>query len=531
MGMILSRMSVAACLLWGAGAHGDVIEFDVAKIRVYIQSSEDPPATPVGYVFNTFIDSDDGDASVAFINGNVLLEDSPGQWNYEEQFATQSMLDVAYPPGGTYTLELNGGTLGARTEQLTLTTPEEYPAAPAITPASLASMQNADPEQDLTIEWVAPDANTTVIFMSIYSDSLGDTILDDLIPVDQGSYTIPASDLLPGDTYEVEIVFVNAEIGSGSPSPGFGADALSLSGYASVTATQFTTSGAVIEFDGTILKTAFHLQTADDAVDLTPEIWTLEAFISAKDGAFKSGNVTGGAISLDLTEYSPGNWDVDDPSIEYTSKSAFDAAFPSLQNYAMSVQGGTWGERSQNFFIGSDAYPVPGQLTGSVFSNLQGMDPDTDFVLEWSQASPGVDLVAIFIDRASDFASVYEVILPATSTGVMIPAGTLQEAEEYVLGLSYVDVVQFTGDGPPAFDTTVRLGAGYLTDTIVNFATLNLNACAADLNGDGLLNFFDVSAFLVAFNAQDPSADFNGDELFNFFDVSAFLVVFQGGCL
>ena len=39
-----------------------------------------------------------------------------------------------------------------------------------------------------------------------------------------------------------------------------------------------------------------------------------------------------------------------------------------------------------------------------------------------------------------------------------------------------------------------------------------------------------MSAFLTAYNAQDPAADFNGDGLFNFFDVSAFLTGFNAGC-
>ena len=50
------------------------------------------------------------------------------------------------------------------------------------------------------------------------------------------------------------------------------------------------------------------------------------------------------------------------------------------------------------------------------------------------------------------------------------------------------------------------------------------NLCPADLNGDGELNFFDVSFFLV------NQTDYNNDGLFNFFDVSAFLVDYQGGC-
>ncbi len=54
--------------------------------------------------------------------------------------------------------------------------------------------------------------------------------------------------------------------------------------------------------------------------------------------------------------------------------------------------------------------------------------------------------------------------------------------------------------------------------------------CSADLNGDGELNFFDVSVFLNAYNAMDPAADFTGDGNFDFFDVSAFLNSYNAGC-
>ncbi|MDF1810252.1 MAG: CotH kinase family protein [Phycisphaerales bacterium] len=52
----------------------------------------------------------------------------------------------------------------------------------------------------------------------------------------------------------------------------------------------------------------------------------------------------------------------------------------------------------------------------------------------------------------------------------------------------------------------------------------------ADINEDGILNFFDVSAFLQLFAGMDPSADFNEDGRFDFFDVSAFLSAFGSGC-
>lgn len=54
--------------------------------------------------------------------------------------------------------------------------------------------------------------------------------------------------------------------------------------------------------------------------------------------------------------------------------------------------------------------------------------------------------------------------------------------------------------------------------------------CQADLTGDGSLNFFDISAFLSAFKAEDLVADFDGNGTFNFFDISAFLTAFSAGC-
>tara|TARA_E500000318_G_scaffold111291_1_gene129312 strand:+ start:72491 stop:73846 length:1356 start_codon:yes stop_codon:yes gene_type:complete len=54
--------------------------------------------------------------------------------------------------------------------------------------------------------------------------------------------------------------------------------------------------------------------------------------------------------------------------------------------------------------------------------------------------------------------------------------------------------------------------------------------CRADLNQDGSLDFFDVSAFLSAYNADDLIADFNDDGVLSFFDVSTFVQAYNAGC-
>tara|TARA_R110002072_G_scaffold42064_5_gene117632 strand:- start:81444 stop:84473 length:3030 start_codon:yes stop_codon:yes gene_type:complete len=54
--------------------------------------------------------------------------------------------------------------------------------------------------------------------------------------------------------------------------------------------------------------------------------------------------------------------------------------------------------------------------------------------------------------------------------------------------------------------------------------------CDADLTGDNKADFFDVSAFLDYFSANDPRADLDHNGMYDFFDVSVFLDYFGNGC-
>jgi glycosylphosphatidylinositol phospholipase D len=57
------------------------------------------------------------------------------------------------------------------------------------------------------------------------------------------------------------------------------------------------------------------------------------------------------------------------------------------------------------------------------------------------------------------------------------------------------------------------------------------SGCPADLNADGLLNFFDLAAYLALFSGGDPAADLAPPSgVLNFFDLSAYLSVFNAGC-
>ncbi len=54
--------------------------------------------------------------------------------------------------------------------------------------------------------------------------------------------------------------------------------------------------------------------------------------------------------------------------------------------------------------------------------------------------------------------------------------------------------------------------------------------CVADFNGDGALDFFDISDFLASFSRGLPEADINGDGDFDFFDISGYLSLYAAGC-
>lgn len=114
---------------------------------------------------------------------------------------------------------------------------------------------------------------------------------------------------------------------------------------------------------------------------------------------------------------------------------------------------------------------------------------------------------------------------------------------------------QWLRNGGPIFDNARVSGSatGFLTITDVqvsdageySLATLNgcggvisdgallevAASCPADLTGNGTLDFFDISAFISAYNAGDPGADLAAPfGSLNFFDVSAYIASYNAGC-
>lgn len=90
---------------------------------------------------------------------------------------------------------------------------------------------------------------------------------------------------------------------------------------------------------------------------------------------------------------------------------------------------------------------------------------------------------------------------------------------------------RFTSDmGPQPGSATLSMFAPGGPDSIQVPVYVPSGPCVADFNGDGVLNFFDIAAFLDAFSAGDLAADLTHDGELNFFDVAEFLGLFSDGC-
>ena len=134
------------------------------------------------------------------------------------------------------------------------------------------------------------------------------------------------------------------------------------------------------------------------------------------------------------------------------------------------------------------------------------------------------------INKHRNFASTVLFVLAANTIG----AGPEFSISSYSIaggaGIVQSDGYSLVGStGQPVVASGI-MGGGFSLTSGFTPDTGSTPPCPADLTGDGVLNFFDVSAFLSAYNAQLPEADFTGDGLLNFFDVSAFLGAYNAGC-
>ncbi|MBO6513576.1 MAG: hypothetical protein JJ974_06405, partial [Phycisphaerales bacterium] len=170
-----------------------------------------------------------------------------------------------------------------------------------------------------------------------------------------------------------------------------------------------------------------------------------------------------------------------------------------------------------------------GQITATGFNSAR--NADYSIIDQWDLTVPGTgstDADPLFADPSG-----FDYTLLTGS-----PAIDMGDNTE--LPIDYLDLdsdgdtletlpIDFAGllrqyDDPDTVDTGV--GSAPIVDAGAFEFQPTVAPCPADINIDGVLDFFDISAFLTAYAMSDPIADFSGDGNFDFFDISAFLTAY-----
>lgn len=110
------------------------------------------------------------------------------------------------------------------------------------------------------------------------------------------------------------------------------------------------------------------------------------------------------------------------------------------------------------------------------------------------------------------------------SNGISAPAGTPD-------GLNSTEVVYMPQPEPGLWTVTIRGSA--VNEGRQGFGLVavgHVSRCSADVNNDGVLDFFDYLDFVSVFAGMEPNADFNHDGEVDIFDYLDFVNAFAMGC-
>lgn len=164
--------------------------------------------------------------------------------------------------------------------------------------------------------------------------------------------------------------------------------------------------------------------------------------------------------------------------------------------------------------------------TGTMTSaDVDVVSPPAGVWVRYRTQHQGVEQGESLLVEYRDFSGGWRTLETIVSDGVDQSGFTLHQPGLPIFAFGGNTALRFTAQGDEGDD------AWFIDDVSISTEFVEDEPdCPADITGDGVLNFFDISAFLGAFNTQDPIADFNDDGLFNFFDVSAFLAGFNAGC-
>ncbi|GCL52601.1 hypothetical protein NIES3804_41950 [Microcystis aeruginosa NIES-3804] len=165
---------------------------------------------------------------------------------------------------------------------------------------------------------------------------------------------------------------------------------------------------------------------------------------------------------------------------DYSTRAELEAVFPDGTDYIYTISGGTLGTQaavldplvSARRFV--DDVPF---LTGTTYSQLQGLDPSQPFTVNFNGTSfdsiPEVfNFKSFSIFNDASFESSFFVSLDPSDTSTLLPANTLAPNTSYSFSLGYARSTFGTAgfDGNAGFDGANSFGVSFTT-TIGSFTT------------------------------------------------------------
>lgn len=217
-----------------ASSGPDVNIYGVVKTESFVQTSVSAPthaATP--WIFGSFLDENGANrvtgVSVKLPTGAVkaLVPEGGDSFAFQENFATQGLMDAAYPDGD-YTVTMNTVHDGTKTTVLNLSG-NAYPATPHI--SNFDTAQSIDPASDFVLRW-DPLNGSLLDFVQIrIEDDNGNKIAGSGdAPGGPGalngtatSFTIPKGSLSPGHNYHGRLFIAHGSAIDTSYALGFAA--------------------------------------------------------------------------------------------------------------------------------------------------------------------------------------------------------------------------------------------------------------------------------------------------------------------
>lgn len=165
----------------------------------------------------------------------------------------------------------------------------------------------------------------------------------------------------------------------------------------------------------------------------------------------------------------------------------------------------------------------------------------------WSEAGgfvaieQPVDVAWLAASGVSDDGSVvvgsYEITPNKTGHFIWTPTVGVVDIDDFVRdslgvdtrGWTFGELHQVSADGRRIAGTVFRNSTD--GEQVVSAFLLDMGAaCRVDFLGDGTLNFFDLGAFLAAFQAGEGTADIDGNGAFDVDDVTRYVGLYAAGC-